>query len=627
MKTLLFKLFPLAGELRKRGDLSGLQQDLQLGMTLAFLAIPQCMAYALIAQLHPIYGLFAGIVTPIVAGLFMTSRHVVTGPTATVSLIVAGILFEFDVPPATIVIYLGLLAGLFQILFYLLNIGNLARFVSDSVVSGFIHGSAIVIIGGQVLSLLGAPSVKSAYFFMRLWKGLQSVMANLASVNLTTLSIGVLTVVFLTILRWWSNRIPSSLLLLLAGACCSWWLNLQQYNVEIIGKIPSLVPTLTYPTTDNIYLVGELFSSSLALALFCSVQCLSITKSIAVQAQDNVNENRELLGQGMANMSAGLLSGYPVGASFSRSFLNYNLGGRTQLSSISSGVFVAILTLLGAPIIYYIPMPVLFGIVIVVVAEVIELEEVQRVWAATLTDRVAFLSTFLGVLFLKLDFAIYLGVAVSLIFYLREATRLDMKEYNIDEDGNLNHITSAAEREDPRVAVIDVNGEAFFGAADQIQQRIRNLCEESDDLRVVILRMRNVTNFDITGATVLKTIARDLRSSDRTLILCGTTPGIRDVLEEAGVTEEIGEDKILVAQKNLLESTVAALKRAQDHVDEVLEGGLEREEEEPELDHTLEELDEDPEGTEDQDPVEQEKNTVYEEQREPENDEDNEKEE
>ncbi len=622
MRRLIHRVFPLVGELQKREGLSEVWQDVQLGLTLAFLAIPQCMAYALIAQVHPIYGLFAGIVTPIVAGLFMTSRHVVTGPTATVSLIVAGILFELDVDPEVVVIYLGLMAGLFQVLFYLLNIGNLARFVSDSVVSGFIHGGGLVIIGGQALSMVNAPSTRSAYFFMRFWNGIEGVLSNPAMINQVGLAIGVITVTALSLLRWWSNRIPASLLLLLVGALFSWWLNLQQYNVEIIEDIPSLIPTLTPPTMDTLHLARELFSPALALALFCSVQCLSITKSLAVQARDNVNENRELFGQGMANMATGLLSGYPVGASFSRSFLNYNLGARTQLSAISSGVFVALLTLIGSPLIYYIPMPVLYGIVIVVVAEVIELEEVQRVWAATTTDRVAFLSTFLGVLFLKLDFAIYLGVAVSLIFYLREATRLDMKEYNVDKEGNLKHITSAAEREDPQVAVIDVNGEAFFGAADQIQQRIRDLCEESDELRVVILRMRNVTNFDITGATVLKTIARDLRSSGRTLFLCGTTPGIREVLKEAGVTEVIGEDKILVAQKNLLESTVAALSRAQDHVDEVLEGGLEREEEKPELDHTLEELDEDPEGTEDQDPVEQEKNTVYEEQRETENEED-----
>lgn len=615
MKSFLKNVFPVAGELGNRGSFLQLRRDLQVGITLSFLAIPQCMAYAIIAQLHPIYGLFAGIITPILAGLFMTSRHVVTGPTATVSLIVAGILFEVDVPPQTVVIYLGLMVGVFQVLFYFLNIGNLARFVSDAVVSGFVHGSAVVIIGGQFLSVVGAPEVRSAYFIMRIWKGVRGLWNDPSMMNQVTVVIGISTVILLGLLRWWSKRVPSSLLLLLIGAFFSWWLNLQQYDVEIIGNIPSLVPTMTLPSVDTVYLFENLFSSALALSLFCCVQCLSVAKSIAVQARDDIRPNRELLGQGLANATVGIFSGYPVGASFSRSFLNFNLGGRTQLSAISSGIFVAIVTIIGAPIIYYVPMAVLFGIVIVVVAEVIEIEEAQRIWAATIQDRVAFLTTFFGVILLKLDFAIYLGVAVSLIFYLREATRLDMKEYIVDHEGELKHITSAAERQEPRVAVIDVNGEAFFGAADQIKERIGDLCDESDQLRVIILRMRNVTNFDITGATVLKSIAQNLRKKDRTLMLCGTTPGIRGILEEAGVAEEIGEDKILVAQKNMLESTKAALERAQNHVDEVLEGALDREEEEPTLDHTMEDLADDIEDEKVQDPIRREKNTVYEEPR------------
>jgi SulP family sulfate permease len=244
-----------------------------------------------------------------------------------------------------------------------------------------------------------------------------------------------------------------------------------------------------------------------------------------------------------------------------------------------------------------------------VVLDVIDLNETYSMLTATLGDRIAFLSTFLGVLFLQIDFAIYLGVGVSLVLYLREATRLDLREYVVDEDGNLKHITDPSERLDPDVAVIDVNGEAFFGSADQIQQRVRDLYEESDELQVIILRMKNAGNIDITGAAVLRQIALELEDNGMTLMLCGTTPRVREVLEEANVTEIIGEDKILVAQKNLLESTRAALERAQEHIDEVLEGELDREEEDPSLKHTMEDLDD---GAEEgnQDPIETEKQTV-----------------
>lgn len=604
-------LFPFLENLEAT-ETSGLLGDVQNGLTLAFLAIPQCMAYATIAGLHPIYGLYAGIVTAVVAGGLMTSRHTVTGPTATVSLIVGGILIGVDAPATRAVIYLGLMVGLFQLVFYFIKLGNLARFVSDAVISGFVMGSACVIVGGQVLSLLGSPRVLSSYFVVRLYYSVEALVVNPDLLNAPSIVMGISTVVLLGLLRWRFSKFPSSLLMLLFGAFLAWYFQLEQYGLETVGSIPSLIPTLTLPDASDFYLIEQLFSGALALAIFASIQCLSVVKSIAGESGDMVDKNRELLGQGSANLLTGLLSGYPVGASFSRSFLNFKLGTRSQLSAIASGIFVAGLTAIGAPVIYYIPLPVLAGIIIVVVSEVVSVEEALVVWSTTLQDRVSFLCTFFGVLVLQLDLAIYLGVAVSIVFYMKEATRLDLKEYIINDDDSLKYITDIEDRVNPRVVLIDVNGEAFFGSADQIRERVQGLCRQSDDLKVIILRMKNVTNFDITGASVLESIAKELQEQDKTLMLCGTTPDIRDILEEAGVTSVIGEDKILVAQKNLLESTKMAFLRADEHIEEVLFGDLELEEEEPTLDHTMEEL-EDPEVEEKQEPIEQEKHTVEEE--------------
>ena len=609
-------MFPFLQSLKKT-DSSEVLGDVQNGLTLAFLAIPQCMAYATIAGLHPVYGLYAGIVTAVIAGGLMTSQHVVTGPTATVSLIAGGILMGVDAPATRAVVYLGLMVGLFQLVFYVIRLGNLARFVSDAVVSGFVMGSACVIVGGQLLSLLGSPGVLSSYFVVRMYYSLEAIVLEPDLINLASIIMGLSTVVILALLRWKFSKFPSSLLILLVGAVLAWNFQLEQHGVEIVGSIPSLIPTLTLPKPSDVYLVEEVFSGALALSIFASIQCLSVVKSIAGESGQMVDKNRELLGQGSANVITGLLSGYPVGASFSRSFLNFKLGTSSQLSAIASGLFVAGLTAIGAPVIYYIPLPVLAGIIIVVVSEVVSIEEALVVWSTTLQDRISFLCTFIGVLVLPLDFAIYLGVAVSIVFYLKEATRLDLKEYIINNnDDSLKYITNAESRIDPRIVLIDVNGEAFFGAADQIQERVQLLCMKSDDLKVIILRMKNVTNFDITGASVLESIAKELQNRDKSLMLCGTTPDIRNILEEAGVTSVIGKDKILVAQKNLLESTKMAFLRAAEHIDEVLQGDLELDEEQPSLDHTMEELEEDPEAEEKQEPIEQEKHTVEEEEEE-----------
>lgn len=602
-------MFPFLSELKERMGVGQMRDDIMAGLTLAFLAIPQCMAYAVIANLQPIYGLYAGIVTAIVASLFMTSRHVVTGPTATVSVIVAGVLYGIDLPMVTAVFILSLLVGVFQLALFLLGLGNLARFVSDAVITGFVMGSAVVIIGGQLLSLLGAPSVQSSYFVVRVYYGVRSLLQNPALFNQTALIFGAFAVGVMVILRLLHERLPASLLVMV-GAAVVVWLR-PGLAVETIGSIPTAFPAPVIPSDLSFSAAEQLASGALALSLFCSVQCVSIGKSIASLSGQRIDANREIASQGFANIAAGLFQGYPVAASFSRSFLNQNVGGRTQLSTMFCGVFIAVLTALGAPLLFYVPLSVLAGIIIVVVADVIEVEELSTVWTTTTRDRWAFTATFVGVLVLKLDIAVYLGVAASLVLHLRRTTQLDLKEYIIDQGGNLKHITSADERIECDVAVIDVNGEAFFGSADQIKKRVRDLCSESDQLKVIILRMKNAANIDITGATVLRDIAEQLRSDDRTLMLCGTTPHIRDVLRQAGVARIIGEGKIMVAQKNLLESTKSALERAQNHISDVLDGDVGRGEEDPDLEHTMEDLAEDIEQEDDQEPIEQEKHTAH----------------
>jgi anti-anti-sigma factor len=215
---------------------------------------------------------------------------------------------------------------------------------------------------------------------------------------------------------------------------------------------------------------------------------------------------------------------------------------------------------------------------------------------------------------LKLDWAIYAGVAVSLVLYIRKATRLDLKEYIVDETGQLKQITDYEDRIEPDLAFIDVNGETFFGSADQIKERIEKICTESDDIKVIILRMKNAMNLDITGAMVLKDIAQMLKERKKTLMVSGATPQIREVLQEAGVAEVIGQDKILVAQKSLLASSRQAIDRARAHIDSVLEGSTSREEEEDHpTQHTLERLEEVVEEPEEElqetseNPVEEEK--------------------
>lgn len=602
--------FPFLDTLRDYDVRKG-RGDLLAGLTLALLAVPQCMAYALIANLDPIYGLYAGFTAVIVGSMFSSSEHLIIGPGGTICLVVGSIISSLNgLAPTAAVIYLSILVGCFQLGFSFLRLGNLARFVAQSVITGFIVGSAIVIIGDQVIFLLqvSGSATDSPYFIVRVYRTLSEVVFR-GSLPYRTLGLGLGSILFMVALRSIHYRMPAGLLTILIGAFVSYYFQFGEQGVQIVRSIPSSLPRLTLPEL-SIGNFRAMFSGALALTLLGSVQAVSIARSIASSTRQSIDENQELFGLGLANIVTGLFQGFPVSASFSRSFFNFNAGAKTRISGVCCGIFILLTILYAGPVAYFIPKALLAALIIVVISDILDWQEIRVAFGTTYRDQWAFLATLVSVMIFKLDTAIYLGVGVSLILYLRKASHLDLKEYIVDEKGELKHIVDHRDRVESRVALIDVNGEAFFGAADLIKKRIKNLVDESDNLRVIVLRMKNAMNLDITGVLTLEDIALTLKEQNRTLMLCGVTPGIRDVLEESGVADVIGEDKILVAQTSLLESTRQAIDRAQAHIDSVLEGEESRSEEsEAPMKHTMEQVkDEEKDGEhENESPIQDER--------------------
>lgn len=259
------------------------------------------------------------------------------------------------------------------------------------------------------------------------------------------------------------------------------------------------------------------------------------------------------------------------------------------MSGIIAGGVIGLTIAFLSDLIYFIPMPVLAGVIMIIGYDIFDWEQIYISLCTTRRDFIAFSSTFLFVMLLELDTAIFAGVITSIILYLRKAVHVDMKEYVVNDDRQLVHIENVDNRLHPKVALIDISGETFFGSADLIKERIKQLCDHSPELQVVILRMKNAMNLDITSALMLKEIADLLNEENRSLMLSGATPHVQDILEESGVADFIGRDKILVAQKNLLKSTRQALERADQHIEDVLEGNEDREEEKPPLRFTMRE--------------------------------------
>ncbi len=563
-------------------------KDGRAGLTVAMLAIPQCMAYAIIAGLDPVYGLYAAIAGAFVGSLVGSSSRMITGPTGTLCLVIGGVIYGMDTAnPVAVAMTLSLMVGVLQVIFALLRIGNLSRFVSNAVMNGFIMGGGTVIIGDQLINLFGISTKASPFFVTRALNSIQKMLDAGYQFPLLSFLVGAGTIVFVYSLRKINDAIPASLLaIIIAGAFTYLLGGKSAGGLQTIQNVS--LNRLTTPTF-NLDQMINLFSGALATTLLATVQAVSISKSLASQTLESVDENQDLIGQGSSNIACGLLSGFPVTGSLSRSFFNHSIGAETRISGILSAVFMIILVGFLGSLMVFIPKAVLFGLVIVAMKDVFDWEEIQISLTATRRDQMAFLFTFVSVLVLKLDWAIYVGVAVSLVLYIRKATRLDLKEYIVDESGQLKQITDYKNRIEPSIAFINVNGETFFGSADQIKERIQKICAESDEIKVIILRMKNAMNLDITGAMVLKEIAQMLKEREKTLMVSGATPQIREVLKEAGVADVIGQDKILVAQKSLLASSRQAIDRAQAHIESVLEGDKSREEEEdPPMQHTLE---------------------------------------
>lgn len=603
-----FPSFPLRETLREY-SFSHAQGDLFAGLTLAFFAVPQCMAYALIVGVSPIHGLYAALFGVVIGALFSSSRFLIAGPTGTISLVAGGIIYSLNPEnPLMAVVLLTVLVGLLQIGFSFLQLGNLARFVAQSVISGFIVGTAVVIIGDQLIYLLQVGSVRSPYFGERVYQTITLVLAR-GSIPWPTVAVGGSAVLIMVLLRWVHSRIPAGLMTIILGSVLTYMLALNKQGIEIVGSIPAQLPGLVVPEVDG-SLFRELFSGAFALALLGGVQAVSIARSLATSTREPIDENQELFSLGLANLTAGFFQGFPVSASFSRSFFNFSAGARSRVAGVFCGVFILATILFASPVAYYIPTPLLAGLIIVVISDILDWHKISMAVSTTYRDQLAFLATFVSVLLLQIDTAIYIGVGVSVVLYLRKASHLDLREYIVDENGELQNITDFESRIVSSVALIDVNGEAFFGSADRIKKRVEDLVEESPELKVIVLRMKNAMNLDITSVISLKDIALTLEDQDRTLMICGATPQIREVLDESGVSEVIGEDKILVAQTSLLESTRQAIERAQAHIDSVLEGNEDRdEEEEPPLKHTLEQVKEEEKGKKEpeEEPIEDER--------------------
>lgn len=485
-------------------DRRTLGNDALAGLTGAILALPQSLAYALIAGLPAEYGLYAAIVPVLIACLWGSSWHLICGPTAAISIV----LFTSVSPMATagsehfiaLILLLTFLAGLFQWLLGLLRFGALVNFVSQSVVLGFTLGAALVIAIGQVPNLLGVelPSQATAL------ANLLQIGQHLPEVHWPSLTVaGITLLLSLAIRRLWP-RAPALLLGLLLGSLLVALLP-ARYSGEI-ALVASFAGSLPpFAVLDfNLNAVLQLLPAAVACGMLGLVSSLSIARALAVKSHQFLDANQEVRAQGLSNMLGPWFCGSLSAGSFTRSALNLQAGARTPLAGVFSALLVALFALFGAALLVHIPLPVMAAGILLICWGLVDLAAIRALRRVSHAEFVVMLLTFAATLLLELQTAIYAGVLASLFFYLKRTSQPRVRLWQDGDD-----------------EVLRIEGSIFFGACQYIQQLLQN----SHAPRLVI-DARHINFIDYAGVEMLHQEARRLQVLQRNLVLRQARPQV-----------------------------------------------------------------------------------------------------
>ncbi len=556
---------PVLRELR-RYSTKKLRADLLAGATVALVSIPQAIGFALIAGLPPEMVIMSVVVGGLLAALFSTSHHLVFGPTNSISLLIASAvatLPAIGLAEPELALVLAFLIGIFQLGAGFGKLGKLTQFVSRSVIVGYGTAIGILLAVGQLPHLLGADPTRG-----NLFTSLEGTVRHLLTleINAYSLAIGVVTLLLFHVLERVSKWVPAELLGLVLVALFARWVGLDVLGVKTIAGEASLAGALPsfigMPFGDaSVAAVPALLSTALAISILGMLEAISIGKTLAARSGQSFNPNQELMAMGVANLGCSAFGAMPGSASFARSATNLQSGARTQISAVSSSLMVLGALFLVAPLINYLPIPAIAAHLIRIGLKMINREQLRIAWRATRSDALVLAATILSAFLFKLDAAIYLGLGLSLALFLKKASAPSLVEYGFNEQGQLAQLEPSASRGSSTISIVHVEGELFFGAADLFQEEVR-LRAESEDIRVVILRMKNARHLDATSVMSLLQLHESLIKKKRYLLISGINPDVERVLRRSGAWAVIGPENIFPAEANLTMSTKRALQRA-----------------------------------------------------------------
>lgn len=520
--------------------------DLSAGLTVGIMLIPQGMAYAMIAGLPPVFGLYAALIPQVIYGILGTSRQLSVGPVAMDSLLVAAGLGALSLSGIEeyigMAIFLALFMGSIQFLLGVVRMGFLVNFLSKPVISGFTSAAALIIGLSQLKHLLGTPIEGGNQIHTLVFNAFKTI----DQTQWIALVLGVAAIVIIKGLKRIHKRIPGALIVTLLGIVVTYIFRLDQLGLSIVQDVPKGLPAFSLPSIEQSR-IAELFPIAMTLALIAFMEAISVAK--AVEEKHKLNEvrpNQELIALGLSNVIGSLFQSYPTTGGFSRTAVNDQAGAASTLASFISAAIVGLTLLFLTPLFYYLPNTVLAAIIMVAVFGLIDIDYPKVLWKNRKDEFALLLFTFVITLTVGIKEGILYGVLLSLLLLVYRSSKphfaILARVKNSPYYRNIKRFPEEVEI-DPEIVLFRFDGQLYFGNKDYFKSSLLEAIEERGaSVSKLILNVEPMNYIDSSAAFMLRQLLEDLASRNINVAVAGPIGPIRDILKRSGIVDLLGKE-------------------------------------------------------------------------------------
>lgn len=519
-----------------------LSQDFSTALVITVMLVPQSMAYALLAGLPPIYGLYASTVPAVVYALFGTSKHMPVGPPALMALLTFTSVSAVAKPGSEAyigyVLLLALMVGVVQLVLGFLQMGFLTNFIPHPVLSGFIYASAIIIALSQVKHFLGIePADDHSTISI-----VTSIIQEVGQTNPVPLLIGILSIAAIVLLRQFLPRLPGTLIAVVAATLAVYLLSLDGRGVGIVGEVPRGLPNLSVPTID-FGVMRTLVPAAFIVAFVGFIESISVAKAVATKEKYKIDSNQELRALGLANLSAAFFSGFPVAGSFSRTAVQYQSGGKTQMASILTALMVVLTLLFLTPLFYYLPNAALAAVILVAVYKLLDFREARYIFRIRGADGLAMLITFFVTLVVGVEVGILAGAAFALLTFLRRTAYPHIIELGyVEEEDSFIGVQSYPDATIfPEALILRFDARLYYANIPFLEEYLISTVPDRPDLKYIVIDSRGINSIDVTALEGLENLITEYKSRGINIIFTNMKKQVRERLLKSGWKQDLGD--------------------------------------------------------------------------------------